>query len=260
MIMKRYCEKVKNPVLKVFSWIQYKKLLKYEPYIYSNFDLCIMISEKDLVYLKTKNSEVNAINIPAGVDENLLKVKKKTIIPHSIAHIGHTNWYPNYDSLNWFLSEIFPIILRRFSDATLYVYGGGNTKNFPVPENVRNNVKIIGFVDDLWDSLSEIEITIVPIRIGGGIRIKILELLASGNLIVSTSIGIEGINVKDEEHILVGDKVDDFAYQILRVFNGYESSKLISNGRNFISRKYTWKIIVKDFEKSYEKLMMYRKS
>lgn len=255
LIMKRYSVKVRNPFLKLFSWLQYKKLLKYEPRIYSKFDLCIMISENDLVYLKSKNSDVNAVYIQVGVDDNLLKFRKKTIIQHSIAHIGHTDWYPNFDSLQWFVREIFPKVLKSFPDAILYIYGGGNTKNFILSENQRKNIRVIGFVENLWEHLSEIEVAVVPLRIGGGIRIKILELLASGNVIVTTSVGKEGINVEDGIHLLIADTADEFANKIIRIFNGYETSKIISKGRYFIKENYTWEVIVERFLYYYENII-----
>lgn len=258
IIMKRYSEQIRNPFLKLFSWIQYKKLLTYEPQIYSEFDLCIMISENDLRYLKMKNPEINAVYIPAGIEEDLISVKKRAVITHSIAHIGQTNWYPNYDSLNWFATEIFPKVLEKYPDATLYIYGGGNTKDFPVPKNVRKNVKNMGFVDNLWENLCQIEVTVVPLRIGGGIRIKILELLASGNLIVTTSIGKEGIDVKDEYHLLVADSSSVFAAKIIKVFDGYSFSEIVSNGREFILKNYLWNVIVDKFENSYKTIILKR--
>ena len=255
-IMKRYYGKVYNPILKLFSWLQFRKLLKYEPGIYSQFDLCIMISTNDLLQLK-KYPSIKAIQIPAGVNEKLLDIERKPIIRHSIAHIGHTDWYPNYDSLNWFITEIFPIVLKKHPDTVLYIYGGGNTKNFQIPVNYKDNIQMKGFVDDLWSDMSEIEVSVVPLRIGGGIRIKILELLASGNAIVSTSIGKEGINVENEKHLLIADTSTTFAEQIIRIFEGYDTSSLISNGREFIRENYIWTKITGEFEDAYYNLIRF---
>ncbi len=253
-IMQRYFGKVGNPILKLFSWLQFRKLLKYEPHIYSQFDLCIMISANDLLLLK-KYPFVNAIQIPAGVNEKLLDIERKPIIRHSIAHIGHTDWYPNYDSLNWFITEIFPIVLKKYPDTVLYIYGGGNTKNFQIPINLKNNIQLKGFVDDLWNELSEIEVSVVPLRIGGGIRIKILELLASGNIIVSTTVGKEGISVENEKHLFIADTPTTFAEQIFKIFEGFDTSSLISNGRKFIRENYIWTKITREFENVYYNLI-----
>jgi len=255
MIMKRYSREISNPFLKIYSWLQYHKLLKYELFIYSGFDLCIMISKNDLEYVKSNSSVTEATYIPVGIDEKLLSFTKKDVIPHSIAHIGHTDWYPNYDSLNWFIGEIFPRVLNKYSDATLYVYGGGSLHNLTIPTDIKKNVKVMGFVDDLWENLSSIALCVVPLRIGGGIRVKILELLASSNLVVTTSVGKEGIGVVNREHILVADSSDAFAKQIIEIFNGYDASQIISNGRDFIIKNYGWKVIVEMFENAYKNLL-----
>ena len=255
MIMKRYSNNISKPILKYFSSLQYKKLIEYELQIYSKFDLCIMISDSDREYLKTHRSNVNAINIPAGVDSRLFSYEIKQARSLSIAHIGHTDWYPNYDSLNWFITEVFPIVIKKYPDSQLFVYGGGKTKRFPVNKKLEKNVKIVGFVDDLWDNLSQIKLTVVPLRIGGGIRIKILELLATGNLVVSTSVGKEGIDVLDGKHLLIADTAETFAERIIQVFDGYDISQIVLNGRKYIEENYSWEVISGRFEKSYRQLI-----
>jgi len=217
-----------------------------------------MISEIDLQYIKIIKPAINAVYIPAGVDESLLNVRKKSVISHSIAHIGQIDWYPNYDSLKWFVTEIFPEVIEKYSDATLYIYGGGKTKDFPVPGNVRKNIRNMGFVDNIWENLSEIELTVIPLRIGGGIRIKILELMASGNLIITTSIGKEGVDVKDEQHLLVADTSSEFAAKIIKVFDGYDFNQIVLVGREFITKNYLWNVIVGKFENEYKSIVRAR--
>ncbi len=255
IIMKRYSDNIRSPLLKYFSSLQYKKLKKYELQIYSKFDLCIMISDSDLHYLKKHLPETDAINIPGGVDSKLFIQEITEVNSHSIAHIGHTDWYPNYDSLKWFITGVLPLVLKKYPDSQLYVYGGGNTKNFPVDGKLKKNVNIIGFVDNLWNNLSKIKLAVVPLRIGGGIRIKILELLASGNLVISTSIGKEGINVQDYKHLLVADTAEEFADRIIQVFDGYDVSRIIMNGRKFMEENYSWEVISQRFEESYRQLI-----
>ncbi|GAB4291686.1 MAG: glycosyltransferase family 4 protein [Ignavibacteriaceae bacterium] len=255
IIMKRFSEQVKNPLLKYYSLLQYRKLLKYEPLMYSGFDKCILISDSDLKLLKEIQPQINAAAIPSGIREELLNYGRGENIPFSIAHIGHTDWYPNYDSLNWFLNEIFPEVIKKFPLATLYVFGGGNTKNFPVPKFVKNNVKVIGFVEDLWKELSRIQVTVVPLRIGGGIRIKILELLATGNLVVTTSVGKEGIDVENGKHVLIAENPVDFVEHLTRIFEGVNMNDIIGEGRKFITNNYTWEKITKRFEEEYYKLL-----
>ena len=257
--MKRYSDNISNPFFKFYSSLQHKKLTGYEIQIYSKFDLCVTISDTDLNYLKNHCPEVDAITIPAGVNEKLFTYEKKKVKSHSIAHIGHTDWYPNYDSLKWFISDIFPLILDKYPDSKLYVYGGGNTKNFPLNEKIKKNVNIVGFVEDLWDNLSQIEITVVPLRIGGGIRIKILELLATGNTVVSTSIGKEGIEIRNGKHLFISDTAREFAESIIKIFDGFDTTQIATNGRKYIEDNYSWTIIAERFEKQYEQVIAQEK-
>jgi len=255
-IMKRYSEQINNPLLKFYSWLQYRKLVSYEPRIYDNFDLCIMMSPDDLKLLRKSNQEINAVVIPAGIEESLLKVEKKKSIPFSIAHIGHTDWFPNYDSLKWFLDEIFPVVVKEEPRAKLYVYGGGSTHKFPVPDKLKSNVDVIGFVPNIWKELEDKSLAVVPLRIGGGIRLKILEMLAIGQPIITTSIGKEGIGVNDNEHLLVADSKEEFISKILKFFNNeYNSEKISDTGRKFIEMNYLWKSIGKRFEMVYNNLI-----
>lgn len=255
-IMKRYADVSKNLILKWFAQLQYKKFISYEPYLCSKFDKCIMVSDCDKEELLELNPNINAITIPAGIDSKLLQNSKKDVIPYSIVHIGHTDWFPNYDSLKWFLDEIFPAVVQKEPRAKLYIYGSGNTYKFPVPERLKQNVSIIGFVPDLWKELENKSLAVVPLRIGGGIRIKILELLAVGQDIITTSVGKEGIDVENNEQLLVADSKEEFVSTILNFFEGnYNNLEMSASGKKYIQENYTWEIIGKKFEDLFLKLI-----
>ncbi len=255
-IMKRYFENKKNFLIKYYAKLQYKKFLKYEPLVCSSFDLCIMISNIDKKELLKFNPDINVISIPAGIDENLLNFTKKEVIPYSLVHIGHTDWYPNYDALLWFCENVMIHIIQIFPEIKLFIYGGGNTYKFPIPKKLRNNVINKGFVSDLWSELQDKAFAIVPLRIGGGIRIKILELLATGTNVITTSIGKEGIDVTDGKEIIVADDAQMFKEKIIQYFQGSFDNELIANrGKEFIKNNYLWNKIAARFESEYTKLI-----
>ncbi len=218
MIMYRFAQKQKNPILKYYALLQYKKFIKFEPGICRQFDLNIMISPTDEKRIKEFDASIKATTIPAGVEDELLKYNSQIKEPFSLAHIGHLDWYPNYDSLTWFIKEIFPKVLEKFPLAKLYIYGGGKTKNFTPPNELKENIEVVGFVENIWEEIITKSVAIVPLRIGSGIRIKILELLAVGIPIVTTSVGKEGIDVKDYEHLLIADDEINFANKINLIF------------------------------------------
>ncbi|GBD90549.1 glycosyl transferases group 1 [bacterium BMS3Abin04] len=256
LIMRRFYENQRNPFLKLFAKIQYRKFVKFEPQMCAKFDKVIMISKNDEKELKKMDSSINTITIPAGIDSQLLNYKKKDIIPFSLVHIGHTDWYPNLDGLNWFINEVLPEIIKEKPMIKLYIYGGGNTKNYSVPNELKNNVKVVGFVDNLWESLADKALAIVPLRIGGGIRIKILELLATGTIIFTTNVGKEGISVSHNKELLVANTKDEFINSILNYFNGnIDLKQMAKNGRKFIENNFVWEKISKKFENVYSDLL-----
>jgi len=255
-IMKRFAEAQRNPLLKNYALLQYKKFLKYEPETCAKFDKCIMISEKDKQELLKFKPGLNVTCIPAGIESRLLEIPKKEFIPYSLVHIGHIDWYPNYDGLLWFCENVLRAIIKDLPEIKLYIYGSGKTGNFKIPKGLEKNIIVKGFVDNIWIELQDKALAVVPLRIGGGIRIKILELLATGTNIISTTIGKEGIDITDNKEILIADDALSFKSKILNFFEGkYNWEKMSENSRSFIREFYTWEKVVADFEKEYLKIL-----
>lgn len=254
-IMKRYYQSQKHLLLKFYSFIQYKKFLRYEPKLCSQFEKCIMISPEDEKKLKIFNYKINSTVIPIGVESELFDIPLSLKNNHKIAHIGSLDWYPNRDGLNWFLQNIYSDILKTFPNTQLFLYGNV-TENFQINQEVKNNVVIRGFVENIWQEIKDFNLAIVPLRIGSGIRVKILELLAAGINVITTDIGKEGINLVDEKEVLIANNEKDFSQKIIKYFNGfYDALSIAENGRTFIKKNYRWEIIATKFEKTYYELI-----
>jgi glycosyltransferase involved in cell wall biosynthesis len=254
-IMKRFFEKEKNPFIKRYAEIQYHKFIKYEPSLCEKFNKCIMITKEDEKDLLNLNSSIKTAVIPVGVETQLLNFKKKEPIPFSLFHIGAMNWLPNYDGLKWFLEEIFPKIIRIKPEIKLYLYGK-ETEKIKISSLVSQNVIVKGYVKNIWEEISDKQLAIIPLRIGSGIRVKIIEMLAAGFNIISTSIGKEGIQANDNEHILIADTAEEFINKTIGFFdNSADHNLMIQNARKLIREKYTWNIIAEQFESEYLKLI-----
>lgn len=204
-IMQRFAERRSNPLIKYYALLQYQKFKKFEPQVCRKFDKCVMISEMDVRRLQRIEPALDAVAIPAGIESELLEYEHMETIPFSLVHMGHLDWYPNLDGLNWFINSIFPRVVDEYPATTLYVYGGGDQRGLLIPEKVRDNIKIMGYVDNIWKEILNKTLAIVPLRIGSGIRLKILEMLAVGMPIITTPIGKEGIEVQDNEHLLIAE-------------------------------------------------------
>jgi glycosyltransferase involved in cell wall biosynthesis len=254
-IMERFYKEQSNLLLKSFAYIQFHKIRLYEPNLASKFNKYIMISPIDEKEFKEYDKGVNITNIPAGIDSKLFEFNKKDIIPYSIVHIGHLDWYPNYDSLNWFIGNIFPSLVESEPKYKLYVYGGGK-KKINIPNTLKNNIVIMGYVDNLWSELENKALAVVPLRIGGGIRIKILEMLAFGINIISTNVGAEGIEVKNEKEIIIANSATEFKVKISKFFNNdFYSQQIIDKGKQFAYDNYRWEKVIEEFEVIYEELL-----
>jgi len=260
-IMKRFSEKQKNPILQIYSWIQYKKLLKYEAKWCGKVDCCVMISEEDEKEILLLNPNAKTCIIPAGIVENKIGFAKNiSKIPNSICHIGPMDWYPNYDSLNWFLNSVFPSVVNGKPEIKLYIFGKG-TEKVNIPEQIKENVIVKGFVDDLWKEVSQMQLVIVPLRIGGGIRIKILETMAAGINILSTSIGKEGIPAFAQKHMMIADTEKEFSEKITRFFNSeFNNEEMIDEAIKLIKENYTWNKIGEKFENEYSNVIKSKNS
>ena len=254
-IMKRFAENETSFVLKNYAQLQYSKFLKYEPMICRKFDNCIMITKEDESEILQFDPTIKTSVIPAGIDPQLLEFKSKESIPFSLFHIGSLKWLPNLDGLNWFLDEVFPNLITKIPKTKLFIYGKGS-ENFKINPLFKNNIIIKGYVKDIFLEISDKQVAIVPLRVGGGMRIKIIELMALGKSIISTTIGKEGIDLQDNEQILIADNKEDFINKISDVFyNNVNTGKLIKSAREFIRENYTWENVALQFENKYKELI-----
>ncbi len=244
-IMYRFYQNTKNLLLKIYSYIQYKRLLKYETSITEKFDAVIMISQEDEKNIRNYNPRIKTFSIPSAVntevEKSIEKIEKKTL-----AHVGSLSWEPNYQSLIWFIDNVMPLLIKKFTDVKLYIYGNLANRNIKIPNDFKNNIEIVGFVDDIKKHALSKEVLVVPLQIGSGIRIKILEFLAWGAVIVSTDIGKEGIDIKDSEHLLIANTPQEFVDKISLVFeNKINKQEITENAKIFIKNNYSFEAVAK---------------
>jgi len=181
--------------------------------------------------------------IPNGVDRDYFQpLAGVQVEEESLAFVGGLNWYPNLDGLRWFDREILPLLLPKHPGLRLHIIGDG-----PQPEwRHKNNIVCHGRVEDIRPFMARAAVFIVPLRIGGGTRLKILNAMAAGCCVVATSIGAEGLAAVNGENILVGDSPDQFAGQILAAFASVAlREKIGQNAELFIRDNYDWELIGK---------------
>lgn len=245
--------KVKNPIKKLFYHLESYKFYKEETAACKKHDALFACSERDISIFDESVPEVPKYLVPNGVDEEYFYPTKTNPKPHSMVFVGMMKYVPNYDGINFFLDEIFPKILTQFPDTTITIVG----KNAPpsITRRANKNIIITGFVDDTRPYMHESSVYVVPLRMGGGTRLKIMETLASKIPLVTTSIGCEGIDIEHRKHAMIADEPEDFANAVLELFVNKElCKKLTKTGYELVMNKYRWKSICKEMDRAYEEL------
>ena len=166
------------------------------------------------------------------------------------------DYQPNVDAVLYFTKEIFPIIKRQTKNAKLFIVGSNPTKKIKQLELEKNkNIIITDYVDDVQPFYEQCAISVVPLRAGSGTRLKILESMAFGRPVISTSIGCEGLHVCNNENIIISDKPEKFAMKTIELLQNVNFREKISkNGRNLVEHNYSWESIAKKQIQIYEKL------
>lgn len=255
VIAERYCREEKNMLKKAYASLQWKKLRKYESVMYEKFDICLTVSEKDNERLKQISPKTNAAVIPNGVDTTYFKLSTEGNEPNSLVFTGMMNWLPNVDAMLYFCKHILPLIEKEVAGVKLYIVGRNPLEK--VKElGKEHNIVVSGAVDDIRPYVRRSSVVIVPLRIGGGTRLKILEAMSMGKPVVSTSIGCEGLEVIHGENIIIADTSSEFAVRTIDLLKGnIPISKLGENGRKLVCEKYDWEKIGQKLCRIYEDII-----
>jgi glycosyltransferase involved in cell wall biosynthesis len=243
LLLFRRAERARNPLKRVYIKIQSAKLRKYEGSQVEKFDLNLAASELDKMELLRISPDANVKVIPNGVDTDYFAVQNTSIKKYNLVFIGGMTWYPNRDGLQCFMKEIWPLIKREISEASLTLIGRKPLKEI-IESSWGKDLEVPGFVEDVRPYLHCANVMVVPIRVGGGTRLKILDAFACGKAVVSTSIGCEGLEVTPDKNILVGDSPAEFAGQVIKVLRDEKlMTSLGIEARKLVEEKYRWESI-----------------
>ena len=170
------------------------------------------------------------------------------------------DWMPNIDAVQFFADEVWPSVKQQFPDASFTIVGRNPPPKVRELERRLSGVGVTGTVDDVRPFLAEAAVMVVPLRVGGGTRIKIFEGMATGIPVISTRIGAEGLPVTHGENILLADSAREFTAQIADLFDQAERAVRIgTNGRTMVQARFGWEAVTKVFEKYCLKICANRK-
>ena len=242
---------------RTFNWLEYRKFKREEIAAWRTVDGCAMTSAREAALVDTIVPETPTAVVPNAVDTNFFSPSDAAVDPNTIVLTGLMKYRPNVDGAIFFVRDILPRILRERPQAHFYIVGGEPPAE--VLELAASNVVVTGSVDDVRPYVHKAAVFVVPLRMGGGTRLKVLEGLSMAKPMVSTSIGCEGIDVVDREHLLIADDADRFADAVLELMRDRElSHALARRGRELMLARYRWEAVVETLEAFYTRLIAAR--
>lgn len=252
-LLSRHLEVIKNPLTKLFYTQQQKRLEQFEKLTARAVDHIITCSENDKRDLEIMASSKPITVVPNGVDIKYFSPAEKSQNDLTdLVFVGGMNWFPNYDAMLWFTKDVMPILLKKHPGLHLHIIGKKNGKTLSVKSD---HVTYHGFVDDIQPLVHESAVFISPLRVGGGTRLKLLDAMAMGKAIVSTTIGAEGLNVKDGEQMLLADTPESFAEAISSLLDSpTRREQLEKAARIYVERHFSWDIIGRSLLQVYEQV------
>jgi glycosyltransferase involved in cell wall biosynthesis len=253
-IWQRHAEQSRSLLKRLFFQLQARKMEAYERKICRAAKHVIAVSEIDACRMKQMFGIETVTSVPTGVDAEYFA--PRGVAPHlsDIVFCGSMDWMPNVDAVLYFLSEILPLIRDKLPDATFTI--AGRSPDAKVLRAVQGlaGVCVTGKVEDMRPYLWGAKISVVPIRIGGGTRLKIYECMAAGVPVVSTTVGAEGLHYQDGADIVLADDPGCFAAACVRLLSDDAArSAMAHNALESVQTKFSWGAISFEFEAILEK-------
>lgn len=251
--------------LKPLASFEASKVKHYEGKLVAKFDHTFAVTEIDrMSLLSAAESVINAKPlsedrisvVPIAVDTNEIRPINLIEKSSSILTLGTLHYPPNADGIRWFYEQAFPIIREKFPGAHLTIVGKNPPQDFiQFADQNPDCVTVTGYVPDLKPYLKQAAVLVIPVRAGGGMRVRILEGLAYGQAIVTTTVGLEGINAEPGKEVLVADSPRKFAEAVIGLLESFNLRvEIACNGRSLVEKHYDWQVVFKNIDAVYQKV------
>ena len=248
--------------LKPVLALEAARLKKYEASLVKHFDYTLAVTSLDRQLLAEACGDDHAKSIvedrikviPIAVDTYGMRPIRRAVNSHNIVTLGTLHYPPNADGIRWFIREVFPKVKNRVEDVTLTIIGKNPPEDFlRIADRSGGAIKVTGYVKDLEPVLHEAALMVVPVRAGSGMRVRILEAFARGMPVVTTTIGLEGIEARVGDDVLVSDQATGFAEEVARLLEDPNlQSRLALNGRKLAVQLYDWRGVLKKLDEIYD--------
>lgn len=236
----------------LYSFIQWRKLQRYESNVCRQLDRIVAVSEADARALQKLLPDLQCAVIPNGVDTQFFSPWDEGESETTLIFTGKMDFRPNVDAMLWFVQEVLPLIREQVPQVLLKVVGRNRHPRLDVLCQTPN-VELTGYVDDVRPYIGEAAVFVVPLRVGGGTRLKVLEAMSMAKAIVSTSLGCEGIQADHDRELLIADDPASFAQAVVSLLRDSEHrGKLGLAARSLAESQHDWAHIAPLLEGVYE--------
>lgn len=256
MIWHRNFQIEQNIFKKAYIYLQWQKMKAFEQQFFPKFTRCIAVSEQDAKVITgiVPNSQVDVVANGVDVDYFSRKAPCRQPAPlnQTLVFTGSLDWRPNVDGLLFFLDQVFPLVKKKYPQSRLIIVGRNPMPALQAKVVGMSDVALTGTVDDVRPYMEEAAVYIVPLRVGGGSRLKILEAFSMQMPVVSTTIGAEGLDVTPGKDILIADTPEAFAAAVGAVLDdAKKANDLGRQGRILVEAQYQWHVLADRLEANW---------
>ena len=255
MIWKRLHDVERRPWRRALLALEWRKMRRYEARACRRAAVTVAVSEADRELLAANAPGADIRAIPTGVDTSYFHPNGAVETSATLVFTGSMDWYPNEDAILYFIEAILPRIRREVPGISLAVVGRDPSSRLRAV-GAAAGVRVTGTVGDVRPYVAEAAVYVVPLRVGGGTRLKIFEALAMAKAVVATRIGAEGLPIVSGEHFLEADEPADFARAVVALLKDPDRRRALGMaGRRLMEERYSWPQVAREFERHCEEVV-----
>lgn len=249
MIWQRHADNARNPLMRLYMKHQWRKMLNFEREQCLRFSHVVAVSESDAGVLRREYGVQSPSHVATGVDLEYFGAHAEVSASgHDIVFVGSMDWMPNEDGIRWFVDQVLPKVRLEVPSAKLFVVGRSPSEAIRDLGRRDIGVKVTGTVADVRPYVRSAALFVVPLRIGGGTRLKIFEAMAMGTPVVSTTIGAEGLPIIDGEHLVIADTPRALADEIIRLLRDRGAARaLADSAAQYVRLNCSWDAVAEQF-------------
>lgn len=251
-VYKHFVEDQAPFLIRPLLWLDVLKLKHWETKIWKSADKVVAMSDSDKKAMTGLVPKLDINIVPNGIDiEYFSREPKETRDHPKVLYVGNFKWLQNVEAVDLLIDEVWPKMKKQIPNLKLWIVGMNITDG--IKQKAVGDIEITEAIPDIRDAYSNATVLVTPIKGPGGTRLKILEAMASGMPIATTSVGAEGLEVSNGEQMLISDNMDELANQAVKIIRDKDlARKLGENARKFVREKFSWQISADELDKIYK--------